>query len=102
MTNLTDPVVGVGGFALLSLMIATFFRVTYLQNRREQQNDDRIKALEADKDWCNFRVTKLILACQRGGVEIPDEVWEPPPLPPEPVRRRRWLTRTTEADDGAS
>jgi hypothetical protein len=81
--DFTTPIAGGASLALLTLMFATFFRLVHLQNERDRENGRRLVALETDKDWCNRRVTLLIVAMQRAGVPVPEQVWEQPPEPVE-------------------
>lgn len=41
--------------------------------------DDRIKHLERDNSWCNWRVDLLMSICRTHGLPIPEELWGPPP-----------------------
>lgn len=77
--DFTNPISGTASIALLALLLGTFFRIQILQNRREAANDLRLRVLERDRDWCNRNNAILIHAVQRGGLEVPTEIWDPPP-----------------------
>lgn len=81
------PVIAAGGsvgfFALLAGLV---LRMVQLQNQREQETKREIDDLRhanhrqrIENDWCRERVNILIFACQRGGIEVPKEVWDGPP-----------------------
>lgn len=77
--DLSPIVAASGSVALFGAVAALLWRLLVLTNRRESENDARIKHLERENAWCNQRVSILIFACQRGGIEIPKEVWDGPP-----------------------
>jgi hypothetical protein len=55
----------------------TKINMVYGRELVEAQNE--IKALRQDNWWCAQRVNILIYACQRAGIEVPQEVWDGPP-----------------------
>lgn len=89
MPDFTTPIAGGASLTLLALMFATFFRLVHLQNERDRENSKRLTALEIDKDWCNRRVSLLIVAMNRAGVPVPEQVWEQPPEPVETGNHRK-------------
>lgn len=86
-----DPSPIISGGASVALLIAiagVLIRLLVVQNQRDDANEKRITAyegrivrLEDDNRWCNERVSILINACLRGGIEVPQEVWDGPPKP---------------------
>lgn len=62
----------VGLFAATGVVLMQLLRQNYRLNASQATE---IRELKADAVRCNRRVDILINACQRGGIEVPEEVW---------------------------
>lgn len=97
--DFTPGIAAGGSIGFFALLAGLILRMVYLQNQREaatqleirQMRDDHNKEIDVlrlanrrqreENDWCRERVNILIFACQKGGIEVPKEVWDGPPAP---------------------
>lgn len=106
----TSAITAGGSVGLFVAVGALLIRLIVLQNRREDQRDQEIVELKEDvkagkieNAWCNKRVAMLIAACLKGGIEVPQEVWDGPPeiigIPrADTGERRRYYDRRANGD----